>query len=131
MSKGEIKKQKTASENVQKEIDAKMEEEKALSAEGKELYKKSLPIYFEGVMLNKNVVDSSMTCAENASNLIKDAPALKKPKLTKKFSPILYLAPKIGPDLKNLLSTGSKYITYAKKNNVKIPKDASEAMGDL
>jgi len=30
-----------------------------------------------------------------------------------------------------MATTGSKFITYAKKNKVKVPKNSTDALGDL
>jgi hypothetical protein len=132
ISKDEIEKQRELTEDTQKKIDEHMEKCEELSDEGKKYYQKSLIPYFEGVLIAKqDVVPSAKKCIDGANNVIKSASMMEKLKLKKTFDTVLYLGPKVGPDLKNLTSTGSKYITYAKKNKVKIPKKAEEILGDL
>lgn len=130
MSKDEIEKQRARTEAVQKIIDEKMEEQTELSAKGKECYAKSLVPYFQGVLLSKEIVPEAKNCLEGAKSQISSAPLTEKAKVKKTFDVALYLAPKVGPDLKNMVSTGTKYVTYAKHNKVKVPKNATDALGD-
>ena len=132
ISKDEIEKQRELTEDTQKKIDEHMKKSEDLSDEGKKNYQKSLAPYFEGLLiLSKDVVPSATQCIGGANNVIKNAPMMEKLKLKKTFDTVLYLGPKVGPDLKDLASTGSKYITYAKKNKVKIPENAEKILGDL
>lgn len=131
VSSKEIKKVKAKTDESQELIDKQIEEGKALSDEGKKYYAKSLPHYVIGVLLAKEVVPATKNCAEGAKKVISNGSLMEKVKLKKAFDVVLYLAPKVGPDLKNLITTGSKYITYAKKNDIDVPKDTSKALGEL
>ena len=130
--KNAIKKQRAVTDSVNKEINKKMEEGAELSAESKKLYAKSLVPYSLGVALFKeSVVPEAEKSVDDAKNVIANGSLVDKLKLTKKLGTIFYLAPKVVPELKSLLSGASKYITYAKKNNITVPKDATDSLGDL
>jgi len=131
MSVDEIKKQRKVSEEAEAEINAKVDEGTELSDEGKKHYKKALKPFFEGVLLKKDIVVIAQTCLDNAKTVIEKASITEKVKLKKNFDTTLFLAPKIAPDLSSMATTGSKFITYAKKNKVKVPKNSTDALGDL
>lgn len=131
VSSKEIKKVKSKSDETQELIDKQIEEGKALSDEGKKYYAQSLPHYIQGVLLAKEAVPVAKNCVEGAKEVISNGSLMEKLKLKKTFDVVLYLAPKVGPDLKNLITTGSKYITYAKKNDIDVPKDTNKALGEL
>jgi len=131
MTKDEIKKHRVTSEAVRSKINKKMAEGAVLSAEGKAYYGKSLKKYFEGVIATKGLVDTAKSTLEGAKSAMTSASIMEKAKLAKTFKEALYLAPKIPGDAKLAVETGSKYVTYAKKNHVKVPKNATAALGDL
>ncbi len=130
MAKDEIEKQRAVSKKAQEKIDAKIEEGKELSADGKKNYAKSILPYSSGIVLYRAVVPVAKASLQAAQNQVGSASIMDKLKVKKTFDVALYLSPKVGPDLMNLVSTGTKYVTYAKKNNVKVPKEASDALGD-
>jgi len=131
MKKDEIKKHRVTSEAVRSKINKKMAEGAVLSAEGKAYYGKSLKKYFEGVIATKGIVATAKSTLDGAKSAISNASFMEKSKLTKTLKEALYLAPKIPGDVKLAVETGSKYVTYAKKNHVKVPKNATDALGDL
>lgn len=131
MTKDEIKKHRVTSGAVRSKINTKMAEGAVLSAEGKAYYGKSLEKYFEGVIATKGLVDTAKSTLDGAKSVISNASFMEKSKLAKTFKEALYLAPKIPGDAKLALETGSKYVTYAKSNHVKVPKNATAALGDL
>jgi hypothetical protein len=56
---------------------------------------------------------------------------MEKLKVKETADVILYLAPKVGPDVQSMISTGTKYVTYAKKNGVEVPKNAADVLGEI
>jgi hypothetical protein len=113
-------------------IAGKIEENKQLSAQGKEYYKLSIPPYMEGIAITAaEVAPEAKECFEWTKTQIEEAPMLEKVKVKKTADIILYLAPKVGPDLQRVASTGKKYVTYAMNNGVKVPKNATKVLDDL
>jgi len=131
MTKDEIKKHRVTSEAVRSKINKKMAEGVVLSTEGKAYYGKSLKKYFEGVIATKGLVDTAKSTLEGAKSAMTSASIMEKAKLAKTLKETLYLAPKIPGDVVLAVKTGTKYVTYAKKNHVKVPKNATAALGDL
>jgi hypothetical protein len=132
LTKDEIEKVRALTERMDKAIYEKIEKNQQLSAEGKKCYLRSIPPYLEGLVITKTqVAPEAEECLKWTKEQIENAPMMEKVKVKQTADVILYLAPKVGPDVQSMVSTGTKYITYAKKNGVKVPKDAANVLGDI
>jgi hypothetical protein len=132
LTKDAIEKVRALTEKMDAAIDEKMEKNEQLSSEGKNYYFRSMKPYFKGLVITKSqVVPEADRCLRWTKQQIENAPWLEKMKVKKTADVILYLAPKVGPDVLSMVSTGTKYITYAKKNGVKVPKNAADALGEI
>lgn len=132
LTKDGIEKVRVLTEKMDQTITEKVEQNAKLSAEGKKCYNLSIPPYVEGIILTKeNVVPEANECLKWTKEQIENAPLMEKAKVKKTADIILYLAPKVGPDLQGFIDTGVKYVTYAKNNGVKVPKEAAKVLPDL
>lgn len=131
VNKGEIDKIREISQAAQEAIDEKQAEAQQLSPEAKVLVAKSMLPFAQCVLGYK---DAASLCGDSlslANNVIKNAPLTQKLSATKKLDKVLYLAPKVPSDLTAVLSTAKKYSDFAKSNDVKMPADATEILGEL
>ncbi len=132
LTKDGLEKVRSITAKMDAAIDEKIEKNEQLSAEGKKHYFSSMKPYFKGLVITKNqVVPEADQCLRWTKEQIEKAPWLEKMKVKKTADVILYLAPKVGTDVQNMVSTGTKYVTYAKKNGVEVPKNAADALGDI
>jgi hypothetical protein len=119
------------SEETTKQIEKVMEEKKLSSNESKELYAKSLIPYGKSVLASKDMADLGKKCIEAAKDQVSNASLSNAMKVKSTLDVILSIGPELPGHLKNVLTTGSKFVSYAKSNDIQIPNDASASMGDL
>lgn len=126
-----IKANKQLTEKANKAIQEKMKNGEQLSDEGREYYIKSFSPYVKGLLGSKKMVEESEGFVDSAKSTISAASFLEKAKLTQKLQVGTYLATK-APDLaKGLWETSKMMITYGQKNEIDVPEDATDSVGDM
>lgn len=131
VNKGEIDKIRGLTQAAQEEIDGQMAEARELSPESKVMVAKSMLPFAQCVLGYK---DAAALCEDSlslANDVIQNAPLTQKLSATRQLEKVVYLAPKVPSDLTAALSTAKKYVDFAKSNDVEMPADATDALGDL
>lgn len=126
-----IKANKQLTEKANKAIQEKMTSGEQLSDEGRKYYLKSFSPYVKGLVGSKKMVEESEGFLSSAKSTISSASFLEKAKLTQKLQVGTYLATK-APDLaKGLWETSKMMVTYGQKNEIDVPEDATDSIGDM
>ena len=126
VDKKALKKTVGLTENAQKAIQKKMDAGEALSAEGKTLIAKSLVPYAKSVAGVAAMVDDAKNLADGIQAQIKSAGMMGAMKVKKAFDVGLYIAPKVPGFATGMVKQLGSMVSFAKKNGVKVPKDASD-----
>jgi hypothetical protein len=130
LDKDGIEKQKKLSDDANAAIQAKMDSGAELSAEGKQHYAKSISPFAAGVAITTKMPNDLTAFSNAAQSQIQSSSVLDKVKVTSKLSSGLYLVKELPGYSVNLLSCLNKIVTYAKKNQIPVPKDATAALGN-
>jgi hypothetical protein len=130
-SKEQLQKHAKATEEAQKAIDEAMAENRELSKEAKLKVAESLVPYLTGAGLYGKCIPEAAETLKGAQYLLEEAPMMEKLKIKDTFDIALYLSPKIAGDSKKLAVTGRKYVEFAQSKGIEVPKDATDALGDL
>jgi len=131
LDKDAIKKNKEVSGNANDQIAAKLESGDELSVESQALYAKAVPPYATGLykasQLSGDLQDFSAVAKDKVSN----ASIAKKLSVKNELSAGTYLATSMPGFTKDLYNTSKLLISYAKKSEINIPKDSTDALGAL
>lgn len=104
---------------------------KEVSAESKVKFGKSLVQLGTAVLYYKQASVKSGDSLSSAKSVIESAPLTKKLSFRSKLKPVLKVGPRAPKDLCNAGKTLKKCIDFAKVNKIKVPKKATEALGEL
>lgn len=119
-----LKKVKSTSEAAQQQLDAQMAEEKVLSAEGRQAYGRGLSSYavalFEGT---KCVNDSQQFTSRTKSNPLT--------LLGGEGRAAAYVVKEVPGYLKNLQASSKAAMSYASRNKIEVPKDATSLLDGM
>ena len=131
-----VKKLETTSKTTaeaDKEFEAKMAESKELSAESKAKFAQGGGKFIEGVVLEKEQIETIQKLVEQGQSLAQSAGPLEKPSVLSLVKPVTSMAKIVPGDVKEGSSTLSKILKYAKSQNVEIPgaDKATEKLGGL
>ncbi len=126
VDKKALKKTVGLTENAQKAIQKKMDAGEALSAEGKTLIAQSLVPYAKSVAGVVAMVDDAKNLADGIQAQIKSAGMTGAMKVKKAFDVGLYVAPKVPGFATGMVKQLGSMVSFAKKNGVKVPKEASD-----
>lgn len=124
--KKSLKRSVGLSEDAQDAIDKKMEAGEALSDSGKKLIAKSLVPYAKSVAGVVDMVNDAKTLADGIQGQIKSAGMMGAMKVKKAFDVGLYIAPKVPGLAAGMTKQLTSMVSFAKKNGVKVPKEASD-----
>jgi hypothetical protein len=130
LDKDGIEKQKKLSDDANAAIQAKLDSGAQLTAEGKEHYAKSLSPYAGAVGITTKMPNDLTSFSNAAQSQIQSASVLEKAKVVSKLSAGTYLAKELPGFSGNLFSCLGKLVTFAKKNQIAVPKDATAALGN-
>ena len=112
-------------------ISKKMKAKQDLSADSKKELAKSLVPYAIGLREAKAMSDQFEPFLSSAKDAIKNASMTKKASAKNKLGAGMYVA-KNAPGLtKDLLGTSQNLLSYAKSQNVDVPKEATDKLGSL
>ncbi len=125
-SKDTVERIVNQSKENQKQIDKLDLKTLELSAEGKKLVAQSLVPYAQSVASTAAMVIDAKNLAEGIHAQVKAAGFAGAMKVKKTFEVGLYLAPKIPGLSGGQLTQIKKIIDYARKNGLKVDKNASE-----
>lgn len=131
LDKDAIKKQKKLSEDADAAIQDKIASGAELSAEGRQHYLNSLSPFAEGVSLTSKMPNELKSFSDAAQTQIKNGSVVDKLNATSSLSTGLYLVQELPGYTTRMLDSLGKVVTYAKKQNVQVPKDATDALGSL
>jgi hypothetical protein len=126
VDKKALKKSVRLTKDAQKAIDKKTAEGKALSDTGKKLMAKSLVPYAKSVAGVTGMVGDAKTLADGIQAQIKAAGAMGAMKVKKAFDVGLYVAPKVPGLAAGMTKQLGSMVSYAKKNGVRVPKEATD-----
>ena len=130
LDKDAIEKQKKLSDQANAAIQAKLDSGEQLSAEGKAHYAKSLAPYAAAVGITTKMPNDLSSFSTSAQSQIQSASMMEKVKVTSKLSAGTYLVKELPGYSANLLSCLGKLVSFAKKNQIEVPKDATAALGN-
>jgi len=133
LDKAQISKFTGSSEDVNKSINAQIDKQKALTAEGRKKYQQALLPYATGVAKMAKLAPEFKSFLKSASGQLKSASLMGKLKVKKQLDVGIYLAKATPGYLSNVASTTKKVVTYAKKQGVskKAADNALEMLGSL
>ena len=115
-----------------KDADLKIKEEmkktSALTDEGRKHYATAFLPYAKGVVATNKILPELKKFSEAATSQVKNAGLMDAPKLQSKLSAGMYLVSNLPGHASLLASTSKDMLTYAKNNNIEVPKDASDML---
>lgn len=126
-----IKANKKLTENANNVILEKMKTGDKLSDEGRKYYVKAFPPYVQGLVGSKKIIDASEGFLDSAKSTLSSASFMEKAKVASKLTVGSYVASEAPGLVKNLWDTSKMMITYGKNNDIEVPADATEALGDI
>lgn len=126
VNKKSLKKTVGLTENAQKAIKKKMEAGESLSDEGKVLLGKSLVPYAKSVAGVAAMVSDAQNLAKGIQAQVKAAGFSGAMKVKKTFDVGLYIAPKVPGLATGMVKQLGSMVSFAKKNGVDVPKEASD-----
>lgn len=124
--KKSLKRSVGLSEDAQETIQKKMDAGEALSDSGKKLIAKSLVPYSISVAGVAGMVIDAKTLASDIQGQVKSAGMAGAMKVKKAFDVGLYIAPKVPGLAAGMTKQLASMVSFAKKNGVKVPKEASD-----
>jgi len=119
-----VKKLETTSKttaDADKEFEAKMAESKELSAESKAKFAEGGGKFIEGVILEKDQIETIQKLAQQGQGLVQSAGPLEKAGVLSIVKPVTTMSTMVPGDVKEGSSTLSKIMKFAKSQNVEIP----------
>lgn len=131
IDKDAIKKVKSSSSRATAAVNEKMESEVALDASSKKIFAQAIPVLFQGTRLTALLPAEAKAFSDSAENALTSASFMEKAKLTNKFKTGTYLATQV-PDF--LATSGDNYkkvLTFANKQSISVPEDATSLLGTL
>jgi hypothetical protein len=131
LDKDAIEKQKKLSEEAQAAIGAKIAENAQLTEEGKKYYAQSLPPFASGLLLTTKMPEKLKTFSDAAKSQIGAANMMEKAQVTTKLSAGTYLAKELPGYTQRLGDSFKKIVTYAQKNSLPVPADATDVLSKL
>lgn len=130
LDKDGIEKQKKLSDDANKAIQEKVDSGAQLDAEGKKHYAASLSPFGGAVAITTKMPNDLSSFSSAAQSQIQSASPMDKLSVTSKLSSGVYLAKELPGYSAGLLSCLGKLVTYANKNQIPVPKDATAALGN-
>jgi len=132
LDKKGFEKSTSMSAEANKKVNAKMDEEKALTDEGRGKYQQALLPYATGVVKMTKLVPEFQKFLQSAINQFNSAPLMGKMKVKKQLDVGMYLAKATPGYLANVTTTTKKIVTYAKRQGVskKATDNALAALGN-
>lgn len=131
LSVDSLEKSTEISEQANKNIEEKLAEGAELSSESQLLFAQALIPYATGLYETSQLYDAFEEFGDAAKEQISAASMIQKIKVTKKLAVGLHVVSSVPGLAKDLYSTSEKLLSFAKSNNIDVPEDATDALGDL
>ena len=131
LDKDGIEKQKKISDDANIAIQAKLDANTQISDEGKKHYVSSLIPFASGLALTAQMPSDLKAFADASKSQISSASLLDKLKITSKLSAGTYLASELPGYTTRVVDGFKKLVTFAKSNQIPVPKDATDLLGSL
>lgn len=125
-----LKKTVEISSNANREISAQQAQKSELSAQGKQYYEESLPHFARGVAGTRVMVGEAQKFTAAVKSSANGGLAGAGAAMTK-LKAGMYVAKETPSYSKSLFDTFKKTVSISKSNGVKVPSDATQALGDL
>jgi uncharacterized phage infection (PIP) family protein YhgE len=121
------------SKSANKELKKAMNSSGELSADSKTLFAKGTAKFVEGVLLEKDQIETIKTLVDQGKQLTTSANPFEKLKVIKMIVPVTTLAILVPGDIKEAVTTLRGITAFAKKQNVKLDsqKKADNLLGGL
>jgi hypothetical protein len=129
LDKDAIKKNRQISDDASAAIQAKLDAEAPLTDEGRQHYINSLAPFANGVAETSKLPAEASAFSNAAQTTIKSASMTEKLSVTSKLAAGTYLAKEIPGYSARTMDTFKKIVTYANKNNIPVPEDATSLLG--
>lgn len=129
LDKDAIKKNRQLSDDANAAIQAKIAAGEPLTEEGRKHYINSLIPFSQGVVATSKLPAEASAFSDAAQATVKSASVMEKASLTSKLSAGMYLAKEIPGYSARMMDTFKKIVTYAQKNDIPVPADATAALG--
>jgi hypothetical protein len=130
LDKDGIEKQKKLSEEANNAIQEKLDSNAQLDAEGKKHYANSLVPYSGAVSITSKLPNELSTFGNAAQSQIQSASMTEKLSVTNKLAAGMHLVKELPGYTGSLLGHLNKMVSYANKNQIPVPKDATAALGN-
>jgi hypothetical protein len=130
LDKDGIEKQKKLSEEANNAIQEKLDSNAQLDAEGKKHYANSLAPYAGAVSITSKLPNELSAFGNAAQSQIQSASLTEKLSVTNKLAAGMYLTKELPGYTGGLLGHLNKMVSYANKNQIPVPKDATAALGN-
>jgi hypothetical protein len=124
----DLEKARQSSEEAQAIIKEKMMETTAPSVESKALMAESILHLVEGINKEKELIGEVQSLSSQAQSAVSSASPMEMMKLKGIAGTALTLVKAVPMDIKLSKDILSAYLTYAKANNIKAPKNASNLL---
>ena len=121
------------SESANKELEKAMNSSGELSADSKKIFVKGAGKFVEGVVLEKEQIETIKTLVDQGKQLTTSANPFEKLKVIKLIKPVTTLATLVPGDVKEAVTTLKAITAFAKKQNVKLgsQEKTNNLLGDL
>jgi len=129
LDKDSIKKNRKVSDDAAAAIQAKIDAGAPLNDEGKQHYIASFMPFVQGLAVTKELPAEASTFSDAAQTTMKSASLTEKASLTSKLSAGTYVAKEIPGFSSKTMDTFKKIVTYAQKNDIPVPDDATAMLG--
>jgi len=131
LDKDGVKKSTELSDSVNQQIEARMDSDAALSADGKQYYIASLPHLLKGTLLAAQLPGAAVTFANSAKAAAASASLMDKARLAGTVMTAATIAKNMPGFVSNLFGAYRKTLAYGQANHIPVPKDATDALGSL
>jgi hypothetical protein len=133
LNKAQLEKATSLSADANEQVNAKMDEEKALSDEARGKYQQALLPYATGVAEMAKLTPDFQSFLQSASDQVKNAPLMEKRKVKKQLDVGMYLAKAAPGYITNVTTTTKRVVTFAKRQGVskQTTDNALEALSSL
>ena len=127
-SAADQKKAQVITQEANEKIAQTLAEAKELSPEAKQKYKEGVVKFASGVAAETAQVAVIAELATTAKNIAQNAPVMEKAGAIAAGKPALDLAAMIPGDAKQAISTLGTLVSFAKKQQIEVPKDATKLL---
>jgi hypothetical protein len=122
------KKAQVITQEANEKIAKTLAEAKELSPESKQKYKEGVVKFASGVSAETSQIAVITELASTAQSIAQNAPVLEKAGAIAAGKPALDLAAMIPGDVKQAMGTLGTLVSFAKKQQIEVPKDATKLL---